>query len=66
MTKRKSKWVLILDSCSPLGTDTSCVVGPFNSEAKAREYANSMVCDHEGESGMRAMLLLRPCARAQE
>jgi hypothetical protein len=60
MTKRKSKWVLVLDSRSPLGTDYSCVVGPFDSEEKAREYANSDTCDHDGNLGMRAMLSLRP------
>jgi hypothetical protein len=60
MTKRKGKWVLVLGSRSPLGADYSCVVGPFDSEGKAREYANSDACDCDGNLGMRAMLLFRP------
>jgi hypothetical protein len=60
MTKRKSKWVLVLDNRSPLGADASCVVGPFNSEEEARAYSNSDACDHDGHAGMRVMLLLRP------
>jgi hypothetical protein len=60
MTKRNAKWILVLDSRSPLGTEDSCVVGPFESEEKAREYANSELCDGDGFLGMRVMLLLQP------
>jgi hypothetical protein len=58
MTKRKPKWVLVHGTS--LGVDHSCVVGPFDSEEKAREYADSDACDLDGHLGMRAMLLLRP------
>jgi hypothetical protein len=65
MTKRtrkpKPKWVLVLESRYLLSDeDNSWVVGPFDSEEKAREYANSDLCDGDGHLGMRAMRLLRP------
>jgi hypothetical protein len=64
MTKRKEKWVLVLDNRSALdsalGRDHSCAVGPFDSEEKAREYANSTACDYDGYSGMHVMMLLGP------
>src|ERR1700761_43693 len=61
MTKRKLKWVLVLESRLPLsGEDDNWVVGPFHSEEEAREYANSSACDGDGHLGMRVMPLLRP------
>ena len=61
MPKCKSKWVLVLDyGLLITGEDESCAVGPFDSEEKAREYANSSACDDDGQAGMRAMPLLKP------
>jgi hypothetical protein len=61
MTKRKEKWVLVLEGRMLFGReDNSWVVGPFDSEEKAREFANSSACDHDGNLGMRVMMLIRP------
>jgi hypothetical protein len=59
MTKRKQKWVLVLEHRTIIG-DCSCAVGPFDSEEQARAYANSKACDPDEGAGMHTMLLLRP------
>lgn len=61
MTKRKKRWVLVLDDrLAKFGDDRSYAAGPFESEAQARRYANGALFDENWAFGMRAMLLYRP------
>jgi hypothetical protein len=69
MTKRKERWVLMLDTVSTLTAPKAKfrdALGPFCSEEKARDFAMKYCAVHRVDHAFMRVLQLRPARFLQE